>query len=65
MREYTGRNWRLVPGEGGEPTLREALEANEAAEREAVLRSPVVAAALEAFPDAQLIGWSKTRSNQA
>ena len=37
----------------------------ETAEREAVLASPVVAAAIEAFPDAELIGWNNVRSNQA
>ena len=66
LREYTGTNWRLIEGEGNaQPTLREALEAAEAAEREAVLRSPIVAAAMEAFPDAELIGWKQSRSNQA
>jgi len=62
LREYTGRNWRMVAGEGGEPTLRETLEAEQVAEREAVERSPVVAAALAAFPGAQLLSWTKTGS---
>ncbi len=71
LKEMTGTNWTLTPrtdlggSDTGAPTLRE-LEAEQAvAEREAVLRSPVVAAAMEAFPDAELIGWSKTRTNQA
>jgi DNA polymerase-3 subunit gamma/tau len=63
LREYTGRFWKLVIAEsGGEPTLRDALESATAADREAVLASPVVAAAMAAFPDAELIGWSKTGS---
>lgn len=61
LRETTGVNWRLRSVEGASaPTLREEQAASEAAEREAVLRSPVVAAAMQAFPDAELIGWSKT-----
>ncbi|NIJ20467.1 DNA polymerase-3 subunit gamma/tau [Sphingomonas naasensis] len=66
LRESTGVNWRLTCVEdAAAPTLREEAAANEAAERDAVLASPVVAAAIEAFPDAELIGWTKTRSNQA
>jgi DNA polymerase-3 subunit gamma/tau len=66
LRESTGVNWRLTCVEtAAAPTLREAAAANEAAERAAVLASPVVAAAIEAFPEAELIGWTKTRSNQA
>ncbi len=47
------------------PTLREEQAAGEAAERAAVLASPVVVAAMQAFPDAELIGWNNVRSNQA
>jgi len=66
LRESTGVNWRLTCVEAAAaPTLREEAAANEVAERDAVLASPVVAAAIEAFPDAELIGWTKTRSNQA
>jgi DNA polymerase-3 subunit gamma/tau len=63
LRETTGVNWRLrCVEDAGAPTLREAQATNEAAEREAVLASPVVAAAMQAFPDAELIGWNKTGS---
>jgi DNA polymerase III subunit gamma/tau len=66
LRDTTGVNWRLQCVEDvAAPTLREEAAANEAAEREAVLNSPVVAAALEAFPDAELIGWTNNRSMQA
>ncbi|MDT8758175.1 DNA polymerase III subunit gamma/tau [Sphingomonas psychrotolerans] len=66
LRESTGVNWRLSCVEAAAaPTLREQQAANEAAERDAVLRSPVVAAAIEAFPEAELIGWTNNRSNQA
>ncbi|MCW3848368.1 DNA polymerase III subunit gamma/tau [Sphingomonas sp. LB-2] len=63
LREYTGRHWKLVLAEsGGSPSLRETLEAAETAERDAVLASPLVAAATQAFPGAELTGWSKTGS---
>ncbi|AQR72563.1 DNA polymerase III subunit gamma/tau [Sphingomonas sp. LM7] len=66
LRDATGVNWRLkCVDDAGAPTLREQAAANEAAERAAVLGSPVVAAAMEAFPDAELIGWNNVRSNQA
>ena len=64
LKELTGTNWKLqcvdVPAEA--MTLREEQAANEQAERDAVLNSPMVAAAMQAFPDAELIGWSKTGS---
>ncbi|RYD52561.1 MAG: DNA polymerase III subunit gamma/tau, partial [Sphingomonadales bacterium] len=64
LRDTTEVNWRLRLVEGASaPTLREQQAANEANEREAVLRSPVVAAAMEAFPGAELIGWTKTGTN--
>jgi DNA polymerase-3 subunit gamma/tau len=63
MRETTGKNWKLLTGsDTSGKTLREIEAENAAAERNAVLSSPLVAAALEAFPDAELIGWSKTGS---
>ena len=66
LRESTGVNWRLkCVEEAGALTLREQQAASEAAERAAVLASPVVAAAIEAFPEAELIGWTNLRSNQA
>lgn len=65
LRESSGVNWRLRCVEGATaPTLREEQAANDAAEREAVLASPVVAAAMQAFPDAELIGWTKTGSDR-
>jgi DNA polymerase-3 subunit gamma/tau len=64
LKEFTGTNWKLqcveVPAQA--MTLREEQAANEQAERDSVLNSPMVAAAMEAFPDAELIGWSKTGS---
>ncbi len=64
LREITGVNWQVKVVEGeGQPTLREQGEAAEAAEKAAVLASPVVAAAMEAFPGAELVGWKRSRSN--
>ncbi len=61
LRESTGVNWRIRCVEGATArTLREEQAARDAAERENVLASPIVAAAMQAFPDAELIGWSKT-----
>lgn len=66
LRQITGTMWRVSVGrEPGTPSVRE-LEAERAAqEREEVLRSPMVAAAFEAFPDAVLNGWTSNRSMQA
>lgn len=62
VRRLLGKRWSLkVIDAPGQSTIAEVNAAEAAAEREAVLRSPVVAAALEAFPDAELIGWSKER----
>ena len=60
VRRLLGKRWSLkVTDAPGGQTLAEIKAAEAQAEREAVLRSPVVAAALEAFPDAELIGWTQ------
>jgi DNA polymerase-3 subunit gamma/tau len=62
IRRVLGKRWSLkVIDAPGEATLAEIKGAEAAAERDAVLRSPVVAAALEAFPEAELIGWTPLR----
>ncbi|ODP37373.1 DNA polymerase III subunit gamma/tau [Sphingomonas turrisvirgatae] len=59
IRRVLGKRWSLkVTDAPGEATLAEVKAVEAAAEREAVLNSPVVAAAFEAFPDAELIGWT-------
>ncbi|MBO9713535.1 DNA polymerase III subunit gamma/tau [Sphingomonas sp.] len=66
LKEITGKGWKLIAGsDSGGKTVREDEADRASAEREAVLRSPVVAAAMEAFPEAELIGWTQNRSNQA
>ena len=58
-----GRAWKLSMLDApGEPTLREAADAVREAERQAVLESPLVRAALEAFPGAELESWTPKRS---
>jgi len=60
LKEYTGRHWKLIVAEsGGAPSLREAHEAEKAAEKQAILDSPMVAAAMAAFPGA-VLAESKT-----
>jgi DNA polymerase-3 subunit gamma/tau len=58
LRAATGQNWRVTMDDApGAPTLRDQAKAAEEAERRAVLDSPLVKAAFEAFPDAELIDW--------
>ncbi len=59
LRAITGRSWRVTTdAAAGEPTLAESHAAAQEAERAAVLASPVVAAAMQAFPDATLERWT-------
>ena len=66
LRAITGTAWsveaRDVPGA---PTLQEAEAARVAAERDWVLQQPVVAAALSAFPQAELAGWEISKRSEA
>lgn len=66
LRELTGTPWRValedVPGA---PTMREAEAAARADELEAVKRAPVVAAALQAFPEAEITGWELNKRSEA
>jgi DNA polymerase-3 subunit gamma/tau len=63
LRRITDQNWRvLVEDASGAPTLREQAKAREEAERQAVLDSPLVKAAFDAFPEAELVEWTNSRS---
>jgi DNA polymerase III subunit gamma/tau len=54
--KLTGQRWQLEMGEGeAAPSLLEAERAAIEAERQAVLNSPLVRAAFEAFPEAELL----------
>ena len=59
LRDVTGTRWTVtLENAAGTPTLVEAARATEDAAREAILATPLVRAALEAFPDAVLEGWT-------
>ncbi len=61
LKGITGSHWRVLIGEGaGAPTLREQETAKAESEREQVLHSPLVQAALAAFPDATLDHWQRS-----
>ena len=52
----TGERWEVTRADGdGQPSLREAAEADRDADKAAILRSPLVEAALAAFPEAELV----------
>ncbi|NNC71388.1 MAG: DNA polymerase III subunit gamma/tau [Sphingomonadaceae bacterium] len=58
LKGLTGAHWNIETGDGeAEPSLREQELAEEQNERAAVLSSPMVKAAFEAFPDAELIDY--------
>lgn len=52
----TGERWQVTRGEGdARPTLRELAEQSREADREALLRSPLVEATMAAFPGAEIV----------
>jgi len=57
LQDWTGRRWMVSvsEGEAGAPTLAEQRQAAETAERDEVLKHPLVQAALETFPGAELL----------
>lgn len=60
LKAETGRPWKVsMVDEPGEPTIKEADDAAEEAARQAILETPIIAAARAAFPDAELIEWPK------
>jgi len=55
--KVTGRRWQIERGAGdAQPSLREAAEAEGRARDERIRSDPLVKAALEAFPDAEILG---------
>ncbi|UVO53854.1 DNA polymerase III subunit gamma/tau [Sphingomonas sp. SUN039] len=63
FREVTGTDWIVTSEEAASaPSLREQEVAAENSARDAVLADPVVAAALAAFPSAELLEISEQRS---
>lgn len=56
LKQETGREWKITEGAGeAQPSMAEQERQAEEAERQAILDSPLVKAAFEAFPDAQLL----------
>lgn len=61
LKAITGTHWRVLIGEAaGAATLREQETARALSERDAILASPLVAAAFQAFPDATLDHWQRS-----
>lgn len=68
LKDVTGTRWDVTAGEGeAAPTLLEQEQQREADARAAVLEQPLVKAAMDAFPDAELLSadederWSATQ----
>jgi DNA polymerase III subunit gamma/tau len=58
VREVMGEGWRAAFSDApSQPSITEQEAAAEAALRSAILATPVVAATMAAFPDAELIGY--------
>jgi len=56
LKQETGHDWTITEGQGeAQPSLVEQEEQIREAERQAILDAPMVKAAFEAFPDAQLL----------
>jgi len=66
LKELTGTAWQVeTRDEGGEPTLLEQEKMAEERLRQSVLDAPLVQAALEAFPGAELAGYSLDEQRSA
>ncbi len=66
IREVFGSDWRVEVSETqAAPSLAEQEEMNEAAMRDAILATPLVRAAFEAFPEAELISYSAGNERSA
>ncbi len=64
LKSVTRTAWKVsIVDAPGAPTLREAQDAADTAVRQAILESPIMKAAVAAFPDAQLESWPGQRSN--
>ncbi len=59
LRKLTGAKWHVtIEDTAGAPTVREGQASARAAELEQIKQAPIVKAALEAFPDAEVISWN-------
>ena len=59
LRRLTGKSWRITTEDTpGAPSVREAQAAARAAELDWVRGTPIVKAAMEAFPAAEVVEWA-------
>jgi DNA polymerase-3 subunit gamma/tau len=66
LKEVTGQPWQVrTEDEGGEPTLQEQEQAAKKAQEQSVLESPLVRAAFEAFPGAELARYNLDEQRSA
>ncbi|HEX8062575.1 MAG TPA: DNA polymerase III subunit gamma/tau, partial [Allosphingosinicella sp.] len=66
LKEVTGQPWQVrTQDEGGEPTLQEQEQAAKKAQEQSVLESPLVRAAFEAFPGAELARYTLDEQRSA
>ncbi|WP_375422701.1 DNA polymerase III subunit gamma/tau, partial [uncultured Sphingomonas sp.] len=64
LKRATEQPWKITLDDApGAPTMREAARAAEEAARQAILETPMIKAAMAAFPDAELEDWPGKRSN--
>ncbi|MGR6328213.1 DNA polymerase III subunit gamma/tau [Sphingomonas sp. XXL09] len=63
LKRTTGQTWKIgLEDAPGAPTLREKDKAEQEATRQAIMETPLVRAALAAFPEAELESWPGQRS---
>jgi DNA polymerase-3 subunit gamma/tau len=66
LKEVTGQSWQVrTEDDGGEPTLQEQEQAAKKAQEQSVLETPLVKAALEAFPGAELARYNLDEQRSA
>ncbi len=66
LKEVTGQSWQVrTEDEGGEPTLQEQEQAAKRSEEQSVLETPLVKAALEAFPGGELVRYNLDEQRSA
>jgi DNA polymerase-3 subunit gamma/tau len=66
LKEATGRAWQVrTEDDGGEPTLQEQEQAAKKALEQSVLETPLVKAAFEAFPGAELARYNLDEQRSA
>ena len=66
LKTISGATWEVTFAEGtSEPSMLDQERAAETAARDEILGSPIVRASFEAFPDAELIGYTATQRSAA